>query len=122
MIAEVQKIIDNFTVSGTVTEASKYGSGHINDTRYLVLENECGSREYILQRINKNVFKNPVELMENFVKVTDYLANVIRARNGDPERETLTAIRTKDGSACYCDENGEYWRLVYFITDSLFCQ
>ena len=118
MIEQVQRVIDNFQVTGKVTRAERYGSGHINDTRYVVIENDSGSRDYILQRINKNVFKDPMQLMENFVAVTDYLREVILARGGDPDRETLTAIRTNNGTACYLDPDGEYWRLVYFITDS----
>ena len=46
--------------------AVRYGSGHINDT-FLVSskkEDETEGR-VILQRMNKNIFKNPEDLIEN---------------------------------------------------------
>ena len=42
--------------------------GHINDTYRVTFENEQGvKKHYILQQMNKSIFKNPVELMENTV-------------------------------------------------------
>ena len=51
--------------------AEKYGHGHINVT--YVIPAPDGAR-YILQRVNKNVFKKPVELMENVAAVTNLFA------------------------------------------------
>ena len=39
------------------TDVSRYGSGHINATRLVTLKTEEGEVNYILQRINNNVFK-----------------------------------------------------------------
>ena len=50
---------------------------------------------YVLQRINSNVFKDPQGVMENIFGVTEYLRNVIRQEGGDPDRETLSYIKTK---------------------------
>ena len=118
MMEAIQKIIDNFKIEGKVIHAEPYGSGHINDTRYVLLENGSERRELILQKINKNVFKIPMELMENYTAVTEYLRAIIEKCGGDPDRETLTAIKTKSGENCYKDSDGEYWRLVLFITQS----
>ena len=74
-----------------VTDIEPYGNGHINDT-YLITEHK-----YILQRINTSIFKNPDELMDNIENVTVFLKKKIVAACGDPERETLTVIPTKDG-------------------------
>ena len=46
----------------------------INDTFLLTFEiAEMGRIKVILQRMNKEVFTNPVELMENVIGVTSYL-------------------------------------------------
>ncbi len=119
LIKELQNVLDGFQIDGQIIFAERYGSGHINDTRRIVVENEGKTREYILQKINKKVFKNPVELMDNYVAVTKYLREGIIARGGDPERETLNVIKTRDGKNCFVDENGDYWRLVLFVTDSV---
>ena len=119
MIKELQNVLDGFQIEGKIIFAETYGSGHINDTRRIVVENEGKIREYILQKINKKVFKQPIELMDNYAAVTGYLREGIIARGGDPDRETLNAIKTRDGKNCFMDEEGEYWRLVLFVTDSI---
>ena len=92
-----------------------YGNGHINTT--FLVETDKGN--LILQKINTNVFKEPIPLMENFDRVTSYLGNIIKSEGGDPARETLSVIKTVDGDNACVTDDGEYWRLMPFITDSL---
>lgn len=96
------------------TEINPYGNGHINDT-YL-----CDSTpRYILQRINANVFKNPDEVMGNIYNVTEHLRKKILEAGGDPNRETLTVIRTRDDKNFYKDEEGSFYRMYRFIEKSV---
>jgi len=94
-------------------EPSSYGNGHINDT-YLV----HSMQDYILQKINKNVFTNPPAVMENILGVTGYLREKIIENGGNPDRETLTVICTTDGKPCYEDENGDFYRVYKFIDNA----
>lgn len=58
----------NFCFEGVYKEEIPWGNGHINDTYRVTFENEQGVKKYyILQQMNKSIFKNPVELMENTV-------------------------------------------------------
>lgn len=91
-------------------ELSAYGNGHINDT-YII----HSKPNYILQKINKNVFTNPPAVMENIMGVTKFLREKIIAEGGDPDRETLNLIYTKDGKPYYLDDDGEYYRVYKFI-------
>lgn len=116
---QVRELISHFDVEGDVVVAKPYGNGHINDTRYIVTEHLGEREEYVLQKINKNVFKRPDLLMENYVGVTSFLRDIIIKRGGDPARETLNVIKTRDGKNYHVDADGEYWRLVVFVTDSL---
>lgn len=68
-----------------------------------------------LNSMNKNIFKNPEELMENILGVTSFLRKKIIENGGDPERETLNVIPTKDGNSYFVDSEGEYWRCYNFI-------
>lgn len=102
-----------FALDGPVRSIERYGSGHINDTYRL----ECG-RPYILQRMNRHVFKNPLVLMKNIEGVTAYLRREIIKHGGDPERETLNLVHTGDGGVCYVDSRGDYWRVYLFIEDA----
>lgn len=53
--------------------------------------------------------------MENIVGVTSWLKKKIIENGGEPERETLNLVPTKDGKAFYVDCDGEYWRAYLFI-------
>lgn len=69
--------------------------------------------------MNGDIFKNSDELMENIVRVTNFLKDKIVAQGGDPDRETLQIIPTKEGASHYKDENGMGWRIYPFITDTV---
>ena len=69
--------------------------------------------------MNKSIFKNPVQLMENIVGVTEFLKRKISANGGNPERETLNVIPAKDGKPYYVDSEGEYWRAYVFIENTV---
>ena len=73
---------------------------------------------YILQGLSSAAFPHPEELMENFVGITSYLREKILADGGDPMRETLSLIKTKDGSDFYTDRGGKVWRLMPFIENT----
>lgn len=57
--------------------------------------------------------------MENIAGVTGHLKKKVLQKGGDPEREVLNLIPTKDGKAFLTDENGECWRAYIFITDAV---
>ena len=116
------RIVDaagRFCFEGNYQKNQPYGNGHINDTYLLDFENGEGkTKRYILQRMNKDIFSKPAELMENIVGVTSYLRKIILTNGGDPERETLNVISAKDGKAFYVDQEGEYWRAFQFIEEA----
>ena len=109
---ELQNALSRFTLEGEVKSCSPYGSGHINDT-FLV---EAG-RKYILQRINSEIFTKPRELMENVDLVCRFMTEEIKKQGGNPERESLQIIKTKDGSLYYEDEMKNFFRMYLYITD-----
>ena len=104
-------MLKNFDLGFDVAE---YGNGHINDT-YLV---ETPGK-FIVQRINKTVFPHHEYVMENIMGVTDFLRKKIEAAGGDPDRETLTFVKTTDGLPYYVDENGDYYRVYKFIDNAV---
>ena len=114
--AGIEEAIAQFAVEGRLMERRPYGNGHINDTFLLVYEMPEGvNKRYILQRMNHDIFRNPQELMENIVNVTEYLRKVIISQGGEPERETLNVVKTRDGKSNYRDSGGNYWRMFLFI-------
>ena len=110
-------LASNFIDTESIEAAAPYGNGHINSTYVITLKDS--DERYIFQKINVNVFRNPEALMNNFVSVTDYLSEKIKSEGGDPKRETLTVVRTKNGEKFHKTEDGEYWRMLIFISDSM---
>ena len=110
----MNRILAQFAITGNPIECTRYGKGHINET-YLV--NCADGEKYILQKINKNVFTQPEQLMENIAATTAYIA----ARTDDP-RASLHLIPTLDGKAYYRDDAGEYWRVYDFVSSTICLQ
>ena len=96
-----------FSLNGEPVRCVPFGHGHINSTFKIETDTGC---EYVLQRINTYVFKDPIGLMNNAGAVTDF----IRSRVDDP-RAALHFLTTKDGQFCHEDEKGDFWRMYDFV-------
>ena len=116
----IDEVAARFRTKGAAAEHAPYGNGHINDTFLVVCGTQEGERRrYILQKMNHSIFKMPQQLMENVVNVTEYLREMIARRGGDPDRETLNVVKTKDGSNYYLDDEGNYWRMFLFVEQTV---
>ena len=111
-------IMTGFDLDGDIKEIQPYGNGHINDTFRLITETNGVEKVYILQRMNGNIFKNCDQLMDNIQRVTVYLKEKIKMQGGNPDRETLQFLTTKEGKAYIKDENGDNWRGYPFILET----
>ncbi len=115
---KLKTLSKQFNIPGDFHFAMPYGSGHINDT-YAVDINQGGTDiRYIFQRINHNVFKQPEELMNNIMRVTEHIT---RKLDGIPDctRHTLTVIRAKNGQPFVRDAESNYWRVYVFVEKAL---
>lgn len=119
----VMRVIEAFDTKHQFVEAHPYGSGHINETFIAHYLHEQGERKrYIFQKINTNVFKDPYALMDNIVGVTTYLKEYIKKQGGDPDRETLNVVKTKDGKNFFQDTESGFWRCYDFVEDTITLQ
>ncbi len=101
----LKNVLPNFLFEGSFVLAKADTIGRINDTYIL----DYGKQKYVLQKVNEHVFTSPEEVMENIEKVTSFLQKKIKARKGDPLRETLTLVKTKDGKTFLKNKEG-FWR------------
>ena len=99
--------VQAFVINGNATSCEKFGNGHINET--LKISTDTGYT-YVMQRINHYVFKDPVKIMENICRVTNYLLE----QTGDPTA-ALHFIPTVSGGFCHQDAEGNYWRMYEFV-------
>ena len=104
---QTENIVRAFKVKGDPISCKPFGSGHINHTLKIVTD---AGAEYVLQRINKHVFKNPEQLMENLTAVTKYLR-----KHEDDTKMALHFIRTHYNQYFYVDDHGDYWRMYDFV-------
>jgi Ser/Thr protein kinase RdoA (MazF antagonist) len=118
MEPDLKRIYTRFDANGTFLEGKQFGPGHIHDT-YRIVTAEADRDNYILQRLNSNVFKNIPALQENMERVTAHLARKIASIPGsDVKRECLTLIPDREtGKSFVTDEEGRYWRMFIFIPD-----
>lgn len=116
---KIQEALQAFLGGEHIEDYHRHGSGHINDTFLVVCGKDDARRRYILQRMNHQVFKDPVSLMKNVEGVTTFLRKKIVENGGNPDRETLTLAPTKAGEIYFVDSLGNYWRMYLFIEDAV---
>ena len=96
-----------FLLDGRPVSCQPIGHGHINETLKICTDT---GHQYVLQRINKYVFKDPVKVMENVCAVTDFLYS----KSHDPNT-ALRFLPTAQGAYYHLDDRGEYWRMYDFV-------
>lgn len=109
-----EKVIGNFLIDGELEKIKVNTQGHINSTFVSTFVKDGVRTKYTHQKINRNVFKNPKEVMENIVAVTQHIEDKVSSFP-DKDRRVLKVIFTKDNLPYYIDEDGEYWRTYIFI-------
>ena len=115
----LSEVLGAYDFPATLLGAVRYGQGHINDTFCVVCQPQEGDAiRFILQGLSTAAFPHPEELMENFIGITSYLRDKVIAVGGDPLRETLSLVKTRDGKDFYTDSNGKVWRLTPFIENT----
>lgn len=115
MDEKIYEITKHFPFEGTLCECNYLDVGLINSTYLLTFKSGNNHKKYILQKINTSVFTKPEELMSNIFGITEFLKVKIAENGGDPERETLSFIKTNDGKNYYIDEDGACWRSYHYI-------
>jgi Ser/Thr protein kinase RdoA (MazF antagonist) len=102
------QILSAYDLDQNHLELSVINNGLINET-WLVKSDDG---DYILQKINHNVFKDPDAIASNVRLLADYLAEKY------PDYLFVSAVKTTDGKEMnYIPENG-YFRLIPFVKNS----
>lgn len=114
--SRLEKIGRQFEIPGTFTEAHRVKVGHINETFGVTYHQEGRPCRYVHQTINTSVFKEPVPLMNNLVKVTEHIrSRLLQEGASDIDRRTLKVVPARDGRSFHVDEEGRYWRTFLFV-------
>jgi len=111
---DLKKIVSQFDTRGTVAQIAPFGAGHINDT-YRVTTAEADAPDYVLQRVNHNIFRDVELLQNNIRRITDHIRRKLAARGEtDIERKALQIVPARDGRLYHFDGES-YWRVTVLI-------
>ncbi|MBO4648852.1 MAG: aminoglycoside phosphotransferase family protein [Lentisphaeria bacterium] len=112
---KLRNLMNKFTIYGDFIVAVPFGNGHVNDT-YLVTFDQGGVRlNYVLQRINGDVFKEPEKVMENIDRVTRHVLQKIRQNRMEMKKRTVRLLRNPENKPYVIDDDGNYWRSYVFV-------
>lgn len=114
----VAAIGNQFAVQGEFILGEEIKSGHINATYRATYRQTDGSEQrYIIQAINRNVFKDPYAVMHNVEHVTSHINSRVLRKKKDLGGQTLNLFPTRKGGSWIEDENGAVWRCYNHIED-----
>ena len=99
---------------GEIYEKAPFGNGHINRTEKVT----ASTGEYILQRLNTYVFREPEKLMDNLLKVTEHIRKKAREAGMVPERCGQKVILTREGMP-YLWVGDSFYRLLRIVPHSI---
>ena len=115
----IKEICSQFAIGGEYVSCEENFSGNINNTFKVTFMRDGDIKEYILQKINKQVFKSPDKVMDNIVRVTNHIREKVVMRSGCTRTGVLRAFPTLDGNSYYVvDDIGQYWRCYRYIKNS----
>jgi len=104
----LEEVLSSYGIN-TTAKIQPHGSGLIHNTWKVTDQ----SNEYILQRINHNVFKQPEYIARNIEAIASWL------EKNQPEYFFVTPLETENnGSLLHITGEG-YFRLLPFVKDSL---
>lgn len=111
---QYSSIAEHFATRRQVIDVREFGNGNINDT-YLVTTDIDATEEkqFVLQRINTQVFRQPMLIMQNMRTLTEHMRR--RAREEGHRWEMPRVLPAHDGQDFYLDGEGNFWRAISYV-------
>ncbi len=106
--------LEKFFDPQKIKSITLFGSGLINKTFLVTLIENQKEKKLILQKINKYVFKDPPLIMQNIKNAVDHLTVKKSSLNLPILHHTINS-----NFPFYLDENGDYWRVLTFIPETI---
>lgn len=104
-------VLSQYTLEGTEFNIISFGSGLINSTWKVSSKNS--STQYILQKINTNVFKNPFAIAGNIGAIDKYLSAHA------PHYFFVAPFITNNGTLLVNHADKDWFRLMPFVENSI---
>ncbi len=109
-------ISKKFQIYGQILHAEPCKIGHINETYTATYDQGGILVRYIHQKINQAVFRDPVAVMDNIMRVTGHIWKKLSDQGArEMTRKVLTVVPTLDGQPFFRDGGDDYWRTFVFV-------
>lgn len=118
MHEKLSRICKAFRIPGELIIYRFIPSGHINTAYYTALYDGREVRQYLIQKVNWFVFKEPVSMMNNIDLITRH---IMTKEPTLERRRRLHFHHTEEGNNyLILEENGEkeFWRLYNYVENS----
>ncbi|MDE6460418.1 MAG: aminoglycoside phosphotransferase family protein [Paramuribaculum sp.] len=113
----LNSVVKHFDLKGKVDSIKPLGNGLINDT--YIVRTEGDAPDYVLQRINHNIFTDVDTLMTNICEVTSHIRKKLEAAGEkDIDRKVLTFVPNTTDGKYYFFDGENYWRVMVFIPNA----
>lgn len=108
---DIYTICKSLNFKGELKSYDVITAGNINTTYHVTTKSGKHIYEYLLQKINKNVFKDPANVMQNIVNVSNYIAK----KSNSSDLKILTFNTANDDKPYLIDELGNFWRAREYL-------
>ena len=115
----IKSVCEKFCIAGEYKCYETVTSGHINTTYRVYFLRDGEIKDYILQRVNTYVFRNPIDVIENISSVTEFIRDKIKQKQATAKRNVLHYSQTLDGKYYTYMDDGSFWRCCRFIDNSV---
>ena len=116
---QIREVCDRFGLQGEYRFFEVVNSGHINTTYRVYFFRDGELKDYILQRVNTYVFRDPISVMDNISSVTEFIRAKIKAKYGTAKRNVLHYSKTEAGEYYTFMDDGGFWRCCRYINNSV---
>ena len=107
-------IASQFAFPGEILSVGEYGSGNVNDTYLVRVTSGKALLDFILQRLNPQVFPEPEWIMHNLRVLEEHVRPKLNTRP-TLRWELPAIIPSRSGADYFRDEDGTLWRAQTFI-------
>ncbi len=116
LIERLIKVGEQFSIKGSFLSFELITKGNINTTYRVKYDDPSfGIKEYVFQKVNTYVFREPRQIMKNIDCVTEH----IREKSKGTKRQTLHFHHTLNRDNFWFDNDGNFWRVFNYVTGSV---
>ena len=119
MERKIFELCERFNIKGEYVGYKVFKSGHINTTIMVTILHDGKTKQYVFQKINKEVFREPELVMDNISNVTNFIKNKLKSKGESTSRRVLKFYKSENGKYFTIDDEGDYWRAYKFVDKSI---